>query len=115
MKAKPPRKKPDHRLRVFSEEHGGEVIIEGNRAGLEYLAAVCLGVIGQPAGANHWHLGEAFETLTPQSLDLLICYQEESENFVNKTKDIRPSTKSALSVGRGEHAIVRALKAASRK
>jgi hypothetical protein len=81
MKAKAPRKKADHRLRVFLNEKTREINIEGNRAGLEYLAAVCWSVMGQSPGPNHWHLGEAFETLDPQSLDLIICYQEEFETF----------------------------------
>ena len=115
MKARAPRKKPDHRLRAFVDEHTREVIIEGNRAGLEYLAAVCQSVIGQAAGANHWHLGEAFETLDPQSLDLLICYRAEFESFENDTAAERPSTKSAPSIAKGEHEAVRALKASSRK
>jgi hypothetical protein len=90
MKARTPRKKPDHHLRVFVDEHTREVIIEGNSAGLEYLAAVCQSVIGQSGGANHWHLGEAFETLAPQSPDVVICYREEAECFVDNAEDIRP-------------------------
>lgn len=77
--AKEPRKKPGYCLRVFLDEKTQEVNIEGNKAGLEYLAAVCLSVIGQPPGPNHWHLGEAFGTLEKQSLDLIICYREELE------------------------------------
>lgn len=74
-----PRKKPGHRLRVLFEEEAGQVNIEGNRAGLEYLSAVCSSIIGQRPGPNHWHLGEAFETLDSQSVDLIVTYREDLE------------------------------------
>jgi hypothetical protein len=77
--AKVPRKKSGHRLRVFFDEETKEVNIEGNQAGLEYLAAVCLSIMGQPPGPNHWHLSEAFDTLDEKSLDLIICYREDLE------------------------------------
>ena len=87
MRAKGPRKKPDHHLHIFFDEQTREIHIEGNQAGLEYLAQVCRSVIGQAPGPNHWHLSEAFETLDPPSLDVIICYREAPEGrddrFVN--------------------------------
>ena len=74
-----PKKKPGHCLRVFLDENTKEVNIEGNQAGLEYLAAVCLNVIGQPPGPNHWHLSEVFDVLDEKSLDIIICYREDLE------------------------------------
>jgi hypothetical protein len=79
MKAKEPRKKPGHRLRVFFDEKTGEINMEGNRAGLEYLAEVCRSVIGQSPGPNHWHLSEAFDTLDQPSLDVTVCYRGDLE------------------------------------
>ena len=81
MKAQePPRKQPGHRLRVFIDEKSGEVHVEGNTAGLEYLAAVCVSVIGQPPGPSHWHLSEVFNTLEEASPDLMISYRAELES-----------------------------------
>lgn len=79
MKIKEPKKNTNHRLRVFLDEKTKEVNIEGNRAGLEYLAAVCLSVVNQPPGPNHWHLGKSFDTLDQHSLDLIVCYREDLE------------------------------------
>ena len=79
VSTKGPRKKPGHRLRVSLDEKTREIEIEGNKAGLEYLAAVCLSMLGQPPGPNHWHFGEAFATLDEKSLDLIICYREDLE------------------------------------
>lgn len=72
-----PMKNPGHFLRVFLDQQTQEVHVEGNRAGLEYLIAVCRNVTGQTPGQNHWHLGEAFNTLEPGSLDLIVCYRED--------------------------------------
>ncbi len=77
MPAQDVKKKNGHSLRVFLDEKTREVHIEGNKAGLEYLTEVCMAVIGQSPGANHWHLGEVFNTLEPHSLDLIICYREK--------------------------------------
>ena len=79
MKPEPPRKQPEHRLRVFIDEQSSQVHIDGNRAGLEYLAAVCLNVIDEPPGPNHWHFSESFGTLDERSLDLDVSYVKELE------------------------------------
>jgi len=81
MNAKKPQKKPGQRLHISLDEKTGEVNIEGNRAGLEYLAAVCRSVIGQSPGPNHWHLSEAFDTLDQQSLDVIVCYRGDLETL----------------------------------
>ncbi len=79
MTVKAPHKKSGYRLRVFLDEKTGEINIEGNKAGLEYLAEACLAIIGQPPGPNHWHLSEAFDTLDPQSPDLIISHRDDLE------------------------------------
>ncbi len=78
MSSDSPRLKNDHQLRVVVHKETNEIHIEGNRSGLEYLMEVCKAVIGQSPGANHWHLGGAFNTLNPDSPDLIICYQEKT-------------------------------------
>lgn len=72
----PLKKKKDHRLSVTFDKELNEIHIEGNKSGLEYLMEVCRAVLGQPPGANHWHLGEAFNTLDSGSPDLVVCYVE---------------------------------------
>jgi hypothetical protein len=94
MKAKEPRKKPGHRLRIFFDEKTGEVNIEGNRAGLEYLAEVCRSVIGQSPGPNHWHLSEAFDTLDQQSLEVIVCYRGDFETVDNDANQTRSGENS---------------------
>ena len=74
-----PHREPGYRLRVAINEKTGEVEVQGNTSGLEYLAAVCLSVIGQPPGPGQWHLSEAFNTLDSQSPDLIIAYRKDLE------------------------------------
>ncbi len=75
-------KKPDHWLRVVQDKKSGEIHIEGNKPGLEYLASVCFAIsaMGQKPGANHWHLSEIFYTLEKGSPDLIVCFQEAITN-----------------------------------
>lgn len=75
-----PHKQPGQRLRVTVDERSGDMRIEGNKAGLEYLSAVCLSVIGEPVGPNEWHLSPAFTTLEEPSCELYICYKKEFES-----------------------------------
>ena len=79
-----PRKQSNHQLWVIMDEKTKEIHIEGNKAGLEYLAAVCLKVAQQTTGANHWHLGEVFHTLAPKSLDLIVCHRQKSGDISGK-------------------------------
>ncbi len=72
-----PKKKSGHRLRVSMDDKSREITIEGNAAGLDFLAEICRVVIGQAPGANHYHLGEAFGTLEPSSFDLIVTYREK--------------------------------------
>lgn len=74
-----PRRQIDHRLRVVMDEQGHGIRIEGNKSGLEFLAATCLHIIGQPPGSSAWHLSEAFSTLDRDSMELYVSYRKELE------------------------------------
>lgn len=74
-----PLKQSGHRLRVTVDEKTGYLHIEGNAAGLEYLAQICRNIIDQPPGQHQWHLSEAFTTLDEGSPDIMLIYRKEFE------------------------------------
>ncbi len=65
-------------LKVFMENET-TVHIEGNEEGLKYLSEICLEVVGQPPGPNHYHLSDAMNNLDPGKYELIVCYRKDLE------------------------------------
>jgi len=59
-----------HRLQVTIDD--GEVVIRGDRAGLELLASRCLGVIGKHDPGGHQHFQWQDGTLLEGSVEMVV-------------------------------------------
>ncbi len=65
------------KLKITFEK--GEVRIQGDKEGLEYLADCCRRIIGKTDPSGHWHLSPEMDNLLNGSLPTSIEYAEEPE------------------------------------
>jgi len=66
--------KSDFQLSITKPED--EVIIQGNRAGLEFLADVCRKVIGKTDPSGHIHISPEMGNTSPGSIPIRIEFTE---------------------------------------
>ncbi|MFH1228484.1 MAG: hypothetical protein V1701_11370 [Planctomycetota bacterium] len=72
----------DYKLKISIDKNSKELIIRGNKKGLEYLSGCCLSVIGKEGTpADHYHLMEGFENLAPSSIPTVICYSDIDSDY----------------------------------
>lgn len=79
---------------AYNKEHN-EILIEGDRAGLEHLAATCLHIIGNtdPSGHIHYDPQPIGYTLSLGSISTTIAYTEDKKgelDFVATGKAVYP-------------------------
>ena len=68
-----------HRLKVSIEDE--EVVVRGDRAGLEMLSQACLSVIGKYNPGGHEHFEWQNDRLLGGSVPLLVVYSDADEDF----------------------------------
>jgi hypothetical protein len=71
-----------HRLQVTIDD--GEVIVRGDKAGLELLAHRCLGVIGKHDPGGHQHFEWQDGTLLEGSVAMVVEYADGDEDFLSQ-------------------------------
>ncbi len=67
--------KSDFQLSITKPED--EVVIQGNRAGLEFLADVCRKVIGKPDPSGHIHIRPEMGNASSGSIPIKIEFMEQ--------------------------------------
>lgn len=71
-----------YKLKISIDDNSKELIIRGNKMGLEYLSECCLSVIGKEGTpADHYHLLEGFENLAAGSIPTIVCYSDNDEDY----------------------------------
>ncbi len=69
--------KKGHRLSIYYNNKEKQIEIIGNKPGLEYLSEVCLSIIGKKGPSAHWHLLRSTNTITQDSIDTVIYFEED--------------------------------------
>ncbi len=70
---------PGWKLSATYDQKAGEIAIRGNRQGLEFLASVCLAVIGKHDPGGHVHLEWQMNNLLPGSVRTVIEFSDEQK------------------------------------
>lgn len=65
-------------IKIENGSPAGEVVVTADKEGLEYLAEVCVRLIGKTGLTAHWHLSSDMGTLTKGSINAIIAFQTET-------------------------------------
>lgn len=75
-------KRPKGGWKLFVSQSQGhpEIIIRGDKAGLQFLAQCCLSVIGRKDASNHILIEPLMYNASRGSVPITICFDEDGEN-----------------------------------
>lgn len=71
----------DYKLKIVLDKKTNELIIIGDKQGLEYVSECCLNAIGHEDPSGHYHLIPEFENVTPDSVPTIIVYSDHDEEY----------------------------------
>ncbi|MEW6026591.1 MAG: hypothetical protein AB1599_04790 [Planctomycetota bacterium] len=74
-----------YKLKIVLDKKSNEIVIMGNKNGLEYLANCCTRIIGKTDPSGHMHFMEGFENLAPDSIPAVVCYSDNDDDYKIKS------------------------------
>ena len=71
----------DMKLKITRKDENGEILILGNRKGLEFLSDCCIRVIGKNDPSGHFHLMSQMNNAIEGSTPTIIKYSDRDEDY----------------------------------
>ncbi len=72
---------PDYKLKIVLDKKTNEIVIMGDKRGLEYVSECCLNVIGKEDPSGHYHLMPQFENVTANSIPTVLIYSDNADDY----------------------------------
>lgn len=71
----------DGRIKIRFDKDKKEILVMGDKKGLEFLASCCLSIIGRNTPAGHIHLMKDMNNLKKGSVNTVIIFSDDPEDF----------------------------------